>query len=123
MPRAQLNRALSHRFGHAGKLVHGFPFNGQRGECGCDLRVSNIGINQRAEKKPGFNPAQVLAAHQAQRDFLKVVYLHGWNQRRRGDDRPIFTAIARAFDIARALFTVSSNSKRGSESATIPAPA
>src|SRR5437660_4077091 len=32
-------------------------------------------------------------------------------------------AIARAFDIARALLTVSSYSKRGLESATMPAPA
>src|SRR6266513_249151 len=147
------NGAISNGLRHAGQLFDRFTFDGQNSKRRRHLRVGGGRIEQRTKKLPGFSTAEILAAHQAQRHLTQfeiadvnrlalefvcsrwrwqqptwpcdiiVIFrgIHLWN--RSIADHPICVAIARAFAIARALLTVSSYSKCGFESATIPAPA
>src|SRR6266581_4029045 len=147
------NGTISHGCRHAGQLFDRFTFHGQYSKGRGHLRVGGGRIEQRPKKLLGFSTAEILAAHETQCHLaqfeiadvncltLEFIWLRWrWQQpcgsndailiflgihlrNRSIADHPIWVAIARAFAIARALFTVSSYSKCGSESATIPAPA
>src|SRR6266496_4264682 len=147
------NGAISHGLRHASQLFDRFTFNRQNSKCRRHLRVGGARIEQRPEKLPGVSTAEILAAHETQchltefeiadvncltLEFIRsrwrwqqptgsrdaILIFLGIHLSNRGiADHPICVAIARAFAIARALLTVSSYSKCGSESATIPAPA
>lgn len=148
---AHWNRAIPHGLGHAREFLDCFAFDGQDSQCRGQLGVRGGWIKQRVEKIRRFRSRKIFSAHQTQCRLTKFKIsdvacpscdlIHSrWRREQPNRSRRlpliplrihfsrshgdfICFAIASAFAIARALFTVSSYSRRGFESATIPAPA
>src|SRR5437879_11803161 len=115
--------AFAHRFSHARKLLHSFAFGRQSDERRCYLRVCGNRIKQCFEKIRRFSPRKIFSAHKTHRSLAKIEITGFTHHRLQVHRVLIWLAIATAFIIARALITVSSYSRRGSESETMPAPA
>src|SRR5215472_3977872 len=119
----QRGRTFAHRFSHACELFDSFAFGRQSDQRRRYLRICGKWINQRVEKIRRFSARQIFSAHKSYRHLAKIE-IAGFIYRRLQVHRIFISlAIASAFIIARALITVSSYSRCGSESETMPAPA
>src|SRR5262249_37397627 len=119
----QTGGAFAHCFGDARKLLDRFAFGRQSAERRCYLRVCGNWIKQGIEKIRSFGPRKMFSACETHRRLAKIEIAGCTYHRLQVHRAFIWLAIASAFIIARALITVSSYSRCGSESETIPAPA
>ena len=87
------------------------------------MRVRDGGTKQALKELCGFRTAEVVAAHETRGYLAKLDIADFADHALPIHTVFIWLAIASAFIIAPALLTVSSYSRCGSESATIPAPA
>src|SRR5919201_599108 len=115
---ADWNRACAHRRSHAGELFCSFALCRQCNQRRCDLRIRRPWIKQRGKKLFRVRAIKIFTPNQTQCRAAQCRIALG-----NGASHVTSDAMAKAFAIARALFTVSSYSRCGSESATIPAPA
>src|ERR1043165_5790639 len=121
--RTQWSSATAHRLGHSRELLDCFTFGGEHSQSAGDLRICGRRIEQRVEKICGFAAGEIFTAHQTHCHFANLEIAGFSFDVLRVHETVIWVAIASAFIIARALLSVSSYSRSGSESATIPAPA
>ena len=121
--RAQLNGAITHGLGHSREFLDRFPFGGQERQSRRHLRVRGRRAKQLIQKIRRLAARKVFSAHQTGNQSTQLDIADFADRALRVHAVFIWLAIASAFIIARALLTVSSYSRCGSESATMPAPA
>src|SRR5256885_1243609 len=121
--RTHRNGRIRHGLGHSRKFFDRFPFGSQDSQCGSHLRICCSGTEQRVQKIRRFVARKIFSAHKTRSHLAKLDIAGFTHHALQVHVLLIWLAIASAFVIARALLTVSSYSRCGFESATMPAPA